>query len=153
MHALYIGKRLHAPFLLIYAFAAVMGAWAVEIRPGNVNVVIRQGAEPAVQFAAYELTNYLSRVLGAQVPVAAAPVDGKVNVFLGENEWSRTESLDPKPLVRDGFISAAKGNGVYLLGVDDARIDPRDTFTWRADLSKAEQDAYIRRAENVMKGW
>ena len=124
-----------------------LGAWclaagvseAVEIRAGKVNVVVRKGAEPSVEFAAAELTNYLSCVLGAPVPVASAPVDGKVNVFLGENEWSRAEALDPKPLVRDGFISAAKGGNVFLLGVDDARVDPRACFTGKAWLMSFER--------------
>ena len=111
-----------------------MTSWAVELRSGDVNVVAAKGATPTVHFAATEMTNYLSRVLGSAVSVSPVPVEGKVNVFLGENEWSRAESLDPKPLVRDGFISAAKGSRIFLLGVDDAHIDPRSSFVGRADL-------------------
>lgn len=110
------------------------GKGAVEIRPGEVNVVVAKDAAPTVRFAAEEMTNYLSRTLGAAVPVSSAPVDGKVNVFLGENEWSRAESLDPKPLVRDGFIVSAKGRSIFLLGVDDAKCDPRDCFTGGANV-------------------
>ena len=113
---------------------AGMAFGSVEIRPGGVNVVVAKGAAPTVRFAAAEMTNYLSRVLGSAVPVSSAPADGKVTVFLGESEWSRAESLDPKPLVRDGFISAAKGSRIFLLGVDDAHIDPRSSFVGRADL-------------------
>ena len=112
---------------------------AVGIRPGGVNVVVANGTAPTVRFAAAEMTNYLSRVLGSAVPVSSAPADGKVNVFLGESEWSRAEALDPTPLVRDGFISAAKGNSIFLLGVDDARIDPRGCFTGRAGLLNFER--------------
>ena len=126
-------------FFISLLFVAITVSGAVEIRSGNVNVVVRQGGEPVVQLAASELTNYLSRVLCSVVPVSPQPVNGKVNIFLGENEWSCAESLDPKPLVRDGFFSAAKGNRVFLLGVDDARVNPRDTFTGRANLFKFER--------------
>ena len=92
-----------------------------------------------MRFAADEMTNYLSRILGDAVPVSKIPVQGKVNIFLGENEWSRAEALDPKPLVRDGFISSVKGDNIFLVGVDDARVDPRDTFTGRANLMRFER--------------
>ena len=133
---LFYAKRI---FFISLLFVAITVSGAVEIRSGNVNVVVRQGGEPVVQLAASELTNYLSRVLCSAVPVSPQPVNGKVNIFLGENEWSCAESLDPKPLVRDGFISAAKGNRVFLLGVDDARVNPRDTFTGCANLFKFER--------------
>ena len=111
----------------------------VVIRPGCVNVVAAKGAVPTVRFAGAEMTNYLSRVLGTAVPLSSAPMDGMVNIFLGENEWSHAESLDPKPLVRDGFISAVSGGSIYLLGVDDVRIDPRDCFRGRARLMAFER--------------
>jgi hypothetical protein len=101
--------------------------------------VAAKGAVPTVRFAAAEMTNYLSRVLGAAVPLSAAPVDGKVNIFLGENEWSRAESLDPKPLVRDGFIVSAKGRSIFLLGVDDERRDPRGCLNGSAGLLAFER--------------
>ena len=123
----------------VQADETAISSGTVEVRPGGVNVVAAKGAAPSVRFAAAEITNYLSRVLGEAVLVSAIPVDGRVNIFLGENEWSRAESLDPKPLVRDGFISAAKGNSVFLLGVDDARVDPRDCFTGKANLMNFER--------------
>jgi hypothetical protein len=111
----------------------------VEIQSGDVNVVVAKGAPPTARFAAVEMTNYLSRVLGAAVPVSAAPFDGKVNIFIGENEWSRAESLDPKPLVRDGFLICAKDKSIFLLGVDDSKKDPRDCFTGQANLLTFER--------------
>ena len=101
--------RMRCLLAVAFSMAAMAALGAVEICPGKVSVVAAKGASPTVRFAAAEMTNCLSRVLGAAVPIASAPVDGWVNIFLGESEWSRAESLDPKPLVRDGFISAAKG--------------------------------------------
>ena len=72
------------------------------LKPGRVTVVAAEGCAPAVGFAAGELTNFLSRVLGAQVPVVTQPDDTcGVNVILGDNEWSRAEKLNPATLVRD----------------------------------------------------
>ena len=112
-------------------------AWAgmgVTGAAGEWAVVVEEKACPVVCFAAAELTNGLSRTLGAPVPVVTAPQPGKANVVLGENRWSRVEGLDPKPLVRDGFLQLAKGDRVYLLGVDDAWRDPRGCFTGSAPL-------------------
>ena len=125
--------------LSAFASLCLLACGAVEIAPGNIAVVVGKDSSPTARFAAMEMTNYLSRVLGASVSVASSPVRAKVNIFLGESEWSRAEALDPKPLVRDGFISAAKGNRVFLLGVDDARVDPRDCFTGKANLMNFER--------------
>ncbi len=130
---------IHILAAAVFSVAAMVSSGAVEIRSGNVNVVAAKVAAPTVRFAAAEMTNYLSRVLGAAVPVSAAPVDGKVNIFLGENEWSRAESLDPKPLVRDGFIVSAKGRSIFLLGVDDERRDPRGCLNGSAGLLAFER--------------
>jgi hypothetical protein len=103
-------------------------AAAVVLEPNRVTVVAAEGCAPAVGFAAGELTNFLSRVLGAQVPVVTQPDDTcGVNVILGDNEWSRAEKLNPATLVRDGFWRLAKGNRVYLVGVDDPKVDPART--------------------------
>jgi hypothetical protein len=101
---------------------------AVVLRPGQVTVVAAEGCAPSVRFAAGELTNFLARVLGVNVPVATKPDDSRgVNVILGDNEWSRAERLNPAILARDGFWRLAKGRRVYLVGVDDPKVDPART--------------------------
>ena len=54
------------------AAATVLSAFAEEcvaLRPGEVEVVLPEKPFPAERFAAQEMTNFLSRVLGAPVPV------------------------------------------------------------------------------------
>ena len=103
----------------------------VRLEPARVQVVMAPDGAPAVRFAATELTNFLAQVLGAPVPVSAAPDDSRVNLILGDNAWSRAEGLDPAPLVRDGFWRLAKGNRIYLVGVDDPKVDPALTAKGR----------------------
>ena len=115
------------------------GLSAATIVPGGVQVVVAKDAVPVVTYAAGELTNFLAQVLGAAVPVAAAPSPERVNVILGENEWSRAAGLDPAPLVRDGFITCARGNDVFLLGVDDPKADPAQAIRGRIDVFEFER--------------
>ena len=46
-----------------------MGASAVTLTPDSAEVVVAAGAASSVRFAGEEMTNFLSRVLGAAVPV------------------------------------------------------------------------------------
>ena len=56
------------------AAATALSAFAEEcvvLRPGEVEVVLPAKPLPIERFAANELTNFLSRVLGAPVPLVA----------------------------------------------------------------------------------
>ena len=65
------------------------------IEPSRVEVVTDAKACPSVVFAAEEMTNFLSRVLGAHVPLVHRPSAGKVvSIVLGDNEWSRAAGID-----------------------------------------------------------
>ena len=94
---------------LLSAAACAWAGKSVTGAAGEWAVVVEEQTCPVVRFAAAELTNGLSRTLGAPVPVVTAPQPGKANVVLGENRWSRAEGLDPKPLVRadEGTLSGA----------------------------------------------
>ena len=132
-------------------FALLVGIWtafadsrtenaAVVLEPGRVVVVAAGGCAPSVRFAASEMTNFLSRVLGMPVSVTEKPDDSLgVNVILGDNGWSRSENLDPAMLVRDGFWRLAKGSRVYLVGADDPKADP-------ARLAKGQGASMFERA-------
>ena len=112
----------------------------IVLKPGRVRVVVAEGCAPSVRFAANEMTNFLARVLNAQVPILAKPDDSSgVNIILGNNEWSLAENLKPSVLKRDGFWRLAKGNRVYLVGADDPKADP-------ALLAKGQGSAMFERA-------
>ena len=82
--------------LCVCALAAVtalsiVAEECVALRPGTVEVVLPARPFPAECFAAQEMTNFLSRVLGAPVPIvedggaacAARPPYRAVSILLG----------------------------------------------------------------------
>ena len=103
----------------------------VSLRAGATEVLVGAKATPSTRFAAQELTNFLSRVFAVDVPVVTAPTPGRLQIVVGDNEWSRAEGLAPEKLEKDdAFIIRATTNRVYLCGVDgDCR--------WYADVINA----------------
>ena len=57
---------------LALASSVTLAATAVTFTAGNSEVVIASKPPPVVRFAAEEATNFLSRVLGAPVPIVKA---------------------------------------------------------------------------------
>jgi len=96
---------------------------AVTLVPGKTEVVIAADAPKSVEFAAAEMTNFLSHVLGRPVGVVNRPSGSNAAVFLGDNAWSRAEGLDPKKPKRDGFFIRASERGVFIVGADDSKAD------------------------------
>ena len=92
----------------------------VTLRPGETEVVVAPKASSVTMVAGMEMTNLLSCVLGAPVPLVAKPTDGKRSIVLGVNEWSAAEGIDPSKDPRDTFIVKATGDRVYIAGVDDS---------------------------------
>ena len=99
-----------------------MGASAVTLTPDNAEVVVAAGAASSVRFAGEEMTNFLSRVFGAPVPLVRTPTDGKASIVLGANEWSQAEGIDPAAYPTDTFVIKSCSNRVYLCGLDDAGL-------------------------------
>ena len=100
-----------------------IGCDEVELRPGEAEVVVAPKAPSIVRFAGEEMTNCLSRVLSAPVPLVAKPTPGRKSVILGVNEWSKAAGVDPSTLPRDGYIVRAEGDRIYIVGADDPRFD------------------------------
>jgi len=97
----------------------------VTFAPGKSEVVIARGAPKTILFAACEATNFLSRVLGAPVPIVNSPSGGGVaSLVLGENEWSRSAGVTFDADRRDAFAIAAKDGRAYVVGRDDPEVDP-----------------------------
>ena len=85
------------------AAATALSAFAEEcvvLRPGEVEVVLPAKPLPIERFAADELTNFLSRVIGAPVPVIGARSNGtdSVAILLG-----RAAGFDVSAFERDAF--------------------------------------------------
>ena len=97
----------------------------VEIRPGTVEVVLSEKPLPVVQFAADELTNFLSRALGKAVPVVTAPTPGKMSIVVGTNVWSEVAGIDVGKLPRDGFVVKSAHGRIFIAGRDmDGPFNP-----------------------------
>ena len=114
----------------LMAFAA-MGAQGkcpsavagMTLSAGNIEVLVAPKAPDVTMFAAEEMTNFLSQVLGAAVPIVKSPTEGKASVVVGTNAWSAAADVDPSKLNRDGFIIKCDPGAkrVYVAGCDDPK--------------------------------
>ena len=100
-------------------------AEAVRFSAADAEVLVAPGAPSATVFAAGEMTNFLSQVLGAPVPLVTAPTEGKVAIVVGTNGWSAAAGLDVAALKRDGFVIKCDpaARRIYVAGRDDAKFD------------------------------
>ena len=92
----------------------------VVLAPDNTEVLIAPDACPVVRFAADDLTNHLAMIFGRQVPIVTDPGEGKVQIVVGDSQWTRDAGLDVSALPRDGFYLCAQGSRVYIAGRDDS---------------------------------
>ena len=119
------------------AAATALSAFAekcVVIRPGEVEVVLPAKPLPVERFAAQEMTNFLSRVLGAPVPVVAGS-------GMKDNLDNRDNSDNGGKTVRDGKV---------VPSCQSCRI-----FLGRAagfDVSDFERDAFRIKVERSADG-
>ena len=97
---------------------AVCPNTAVTLTAGKTEVVIGGKPTRVAQFAAEEMTNFLSRVFGAEVPVVAKPTSGKTGIWLGVG-------ADVGGLARDEFVIKAEPGRVVIAGRDSAKDDPK----------------------------
>ena len=96
---------------------------AAELAGSNAEVVVAPDAPPATRFAAAEMTNYLSRVLGHAIPLVPAPTEGRYAIILGTNAWSRAAGLRPEALPRDSYCVKIGPDRAYVAGCDDPARD------------------------------
>ena len=95
---------------------------AINLTSANVEVVVPKTANRdarVAQYAAEEMTNFLSRAFGAPVPIRHQIDGGKCSIVLGSNVWSVAAGIDTAKLPRDGFVLKTQGNVLYIAGIDD----------------------------------
>ena len=109
---------------LVLASFLALSATAVTFTAGNSEVVIASKPPPVVRFAAAEATNFLSRVLGAPVPIVNEPSEGRASLVLGMNKWSRTAGIDLSGSPRDSFAIKTSGGNVFVAGIDSPWANP-----------------------------
>ena len=121
----------------LQALCASPGSADVLLTADNAEVVVAPDASPITVFAAEEMTNFLSRVLGGTVPLARAPSDGRVSVVVGDNAWSAAAGVDPKGLPRDSYVVKTSGSRVYIAGVDRPDLDWDQAVKMSKDCERA----------------
>ena len=108
--------------LLVLLASACAARGDVRLAAGSIDVVASNGACPVVRFAAAELTNFLSRATGRQVPVVGAPRPGRTAILLGD-----ASGMDVASLSRDAFVVSVCDGRIAIAGRDDPRKDPVQT--------------------------
>lgn len=119
---------------------AAADAAPVVFRPGRAEVVIPDSACDVVRFAAAEATNFLSRVLDAEVPLVHSFTPGRTALVLGTNAWSRAAGVCPEGLPWDSFVVKAEWNRVYVAGCDDPAVRVEDALNgayWQQMFERA----------------
>ena len=99
-------------------------AFPATLTKDNFDVVIERSAPPCVKFAAVEMTNVLSKVFRATIPIAYRAEEGRTAIILGSNAWSRAAGLAPEKLPRDGFEIKVSDNRIFITGADDPKSHP-----------------------------
>lgn len=93
------------------------------LSPGNVSVVVEPNGTKVARFAAADLTNHLSQVLGCEVPLVTDEDAESVRIFVGDSRWSRNAGIDVSNLPRDAFRVKSSGRRIYLVGRDNPKCD------------------------------
>ncbi|MBR7140375.1 MAG: DUF4838 domain-containing protein [Lentisphaeria bacterium] len=93
---------------------------ALTLTAESCRIVIPSRPNPTVKFAAAELQQLLSAILGKKIPVAATP-GRENNIFVGVCPASEKQKLDVSKLARDGFFIKTVGKNIYILGKDDPK--------------------------------
>ena len=109
--------------IFTFSQSAAQAAESLTLSSANVEVLVASNAPDVTMFAAEEMTNFLSQVLGAPVPIVKSPTEGKVAVVVGTNAWSAAAGVNPSVLKRDGFIIKCDpaARRVYVAGCDDPK--------------------------------
>ena len=83
-------------------------------------IVIAEQPTPAAKLSACELQNYLGKITGKSIPVAADTqvIKGKY-VSVGDTRQSREAGYAPEKLSRFEYIVDIRDNEVFLLGQDE----------------------------------
>ena len=100
------------------------GKNAASLTADNTVIVLDPQATPTARFAAAQLQEFLSQILGKKLPVSTHPGKGH-NIYVGAGAFAKQNGVDVAKLPRDGFIIKTAGKDIIIAGRDDAKKDPR----------------------------
>ena len=86
---------------------------AAQLSADNTVIVLDAKASPAIRFAAAQLQEMLSQILGKQIPVSTQ-ADKTHNIYVGDSTFARKNGVDFEKLPRDGFIIKTVGKDIII---------------------------------------
>ncbi|MCF6176465.1 MAG: DUF4838 domain-containing protein [Victivallaceae bacterium] len=90
----------------------------------NTEIVVPNDATKLARFAAVELQQILTESFGGKVAIVSKSTSGKIAIILGDNKLSRAAGIEIKQLSRDSFIIRTVGKNIYIVGIDDRKVNP-----------------------------
>lgn len=114
-------KKLCILLALVVLVGATLIAGDVVIAENGkaqADIVIPAKASAYVKFAAEELKQYLDKMTGGDFRIVSEPT-APARIHLGQSEAAAAAGLKPETLKRDGFFISAKGNDIFIVGVDN----------------------------------
>lgn len=117
-------------FYLLFVFVCVIGIFntnkvtgAILVADGKTNSVIVVdpcNTAESVQLAVRELQRHIEQVTGVLMPIQSRPDKNKdkVNIFIGENQYTKQLGISTDSLKSDGFRIVARENWIVIIGRD-----------------------------------
>ena len=94
----------------------------------NTVVVVAPENYETTRHAAQEMADLLGKILGGKLKVFRAPQKGKVNIYLGFNQWTKKAGIAPAKHHRDAFTLKITQEGIFIAGRDAEKINPQRNF-------------------------
>lgn len=121
-------KKLFALLVLFIGINLSAGDIVIaEKGQAKADIVLPSAPSVYVKFAADELKQYLDKITGGNFKITDKPT-AAVKIHLGQSPESETAGLKPETLKKDGFFIKAKGNDIFIVGVDNKTAKKVDLF-------------------------
>ena len=114
-----MNSKLILPLGLLFAATCRAAVFA----PESTEVVVWKGAPNTVQFAAREMTNFLSRAFGRAIPVVEVRTPGRTAIVLGDCDENRSAGIDVTSMARDEFAIVSERDCVRIAGRDSPKAN------------------------------
>ncbi len=110
--------RLFLVCIVALTFATLSAADLTLVRDGApaAQIVIPADAHEFVTRAAEELSGYVQKISGAELPVVTEPVAGVTQIILGAPDEAWATGADLATLTFDGFVAECDGSRLVLAG-------------------------------------
>ena len=91
----------------------------------KVNFEIVPGPTQVARFAADEMAQRLSKVLGVKITPVKKPSGKCTAIFIGDAALAKKHGMDVSKIDRDGYFIRTVGKNIIIAGPDDPKANPR----------------------------